>query len=230
MEYLFIDESGTMTNIYCEQFPYFIICLLHVKDLRKLKTITKQFISRNLNTLKSLGSKKMFRGDKFIEIKGSELSYNLKIEFAEHLCKYDVFDIVYIDIENKDIDKKLYKNKARAFNYLVDLCLGFVIKNDIFPKGDYSIQIDERNIKTNARKTLEDYLTMELGFKQNYINEVTVKYFDSSNNIYIQLSDFFSNLYYSYKRNNEKYNSIFEKMKNKGIVKYIFKFPMHKDK
>ena len=58
MEYLFIDESGTMTNIYCEQFPYFIICLLHVKDKRKLKTITKQFISRNLDTLKSLGSKK----------------------------------------------------------------------------------------------------------------------------------------------------------------------------
>ena len=53
MEYLFIDESGTMTNIYCEQFPYFIICLLHVKDLRILKTITKQFISRNLDILKS---------------------------------------------------------------------------------------------------------------------------------------------------------------------------------
>lgn len=94
MGFLLFEESGTLTNIYCEQFPYFIICLLDVKGKRKLKTITKQFISRNLNTLKSLGSKKMFRGDKFIEIKDSELSYNLKIEFAEHLCKYDVFDIV----------------------------------------------------------------------------------------------------------------------------------------
>lgn len=40
MGFLFFEESGTLINIYCEQFPYFIICLLDVKDLRKLKNIT----------------------------------------------------------------------------------------------------------------------------------------------------------------------------------------------
>ena len=171
MEFLFIDESGTMTTEYYDEFPFFVICLLHVKDKRKLKTITKRFVSKNLDRLKALNSNKMFKGDKFIEIKGSELDYNLKIELAEYLCKFDVFEIVYIDVENKNIEPNLYRNKARAFNYLVDLCLGFVIKKKIFPKGDYLIQIDERNIKTNAQKTLEDYLVMELGFKKNYMKE-----------------------------------------------------------
>lgn len=230
MEYLFIDESGTMTTEYCDKFPFFIICLLHVKDKRKLKTVTKRFISDNFDRLKALKSNKMFKSDKFIEIKGSELDYNLKIELAEYLCKYDIFDIIYIDIENKDIEEKFYKNKARAFNYAVDLCLGYAIKKKIFPKGNYIIQIDERNVKTNALKTLEDYLATELGLKNDYIEDVIVQYFDSANNVYIQLSDFFSNLYYSYKMNQDKYEFIFNKMKDRGILKLVFKFPEHKHK
>lgn len=230
MEYLFIDESGTMSTEYCEKFPFFIICLLHVLDKRKLKTITKRFISQHMEELKSLGSTKMFKNGKFIEIKGSELSYDLKIELARYLCKYEIFEIIYIDVNNKKVKEKLYRNKARAFNYLVDLCLGHTMLKKVLPKGEYHIQIDERNIKTNAQKTLEDYLAMELGFKKNYISDVSVEYFDSADNVYIQLSDFFSNLFYSYKMNNTGYKSIIDEMKQKGILKYIFEFPENKNK
>jgi hypothetical protein len=230
MEYLYIDESGTMTTEHNEKFPFFVICLIHVLDKRKLKTIVKRFISKNMEELKLLNSQKMFKEKKFVEIKGSELSYSLKIDFANYLCKYNVFKIIYIDVDNNQVDQKLYKNKARAFNYLVDLCLGYSIRKKILPKGDYSIQIDERNIKTNAQKTLEDYLNMELGLKKNYVNDVTVEYFDSADNTYIQISDFFSNLYFSYKMNNEGYKEIINQMIENNVLKLIFKFPENKNK
>lgn len=213
MEFLYIDESGSMTTEYHEEFPFFIICIIRVLEKRKIKSVIKRFISKNMDKLKSLHSSKMFRNGKFVEIKGSELTFELKESFVNYLCKYNAFEVIYIDVDNSNVDEKLYRNKARAFNYLVDLCLGYSIRKKILPKGDYLIQIDERNIKTNAQKTLEDYLYMELVLKKNYLNDITVQYFDSADNVYIQLSDFFSNLFYSYKMNPKDYDKLVEKMR-----------------
>ena len=138
-----------------------------------------------MDEFKNLGSNKIFKNGNFVEIKGSELSYDLKIKLASYLCKYNVFEIIYIDVDNSNINDKLYENKARAFNYLLDLCLGFTIRKKILPKCDYSIQIDERNIRNDAKRTLEEYLNIELGLKKNYVNNISVEYFDSANNKYI---------------------------------------------
>ncbi len=228
MEYLYIDESGTMTNKNIKEFPYFIICVIRVLDKRKLKSKIKRFISNNIVEIKLLNSSKMFRDGKFIEIKGSELTPQLKTKFVKYLCKEKLFEVFYIDVLNSAVEDRLYVNKARAFNYLIDLFLRFSIRKKLLPKGDYNIHIDERNVKTNAKKTLEDYIATELGIKEKYINDITVEYNDSSTNTFIQLSDFFSNLYYSFKMNESFYQPIINMLKEKEILKNIFVFPENK--
>ena len=226
MQYLYIDESGTMTTgEHVESFPYFVICILKVTNRDKLKKVIKRFISSHMTELKALNDGKMFIDDKFIELKGASLTRDLKMEFANYLCKSDLFEIYYIVVDNKRINPKTYNNKARAFNFLIDRCLTFLLNHHDLPYDDYNIQIDERNVKTNAQKTLEDYLATELGLHHELINDVKVSYCDSCNNSFIQLSDFFANLYYSYLRRKKQYKELIEDMISKGIIKNIFVFP-----
>ena len=231
MQFLYIDESGTMTNNKnTNSFPFFVISIVNVFDKEKLKRVVKRFISKNINELKTIDDGKMFKDNKFLELKGSTLTRDLKIQFASYLCKSNLFEIYYIIIDNKLINEKTYENKARAFNYFIDLCLTYQLHHNNLPKDDYCIQIDERNIKTNAQKTLEDYLAIELGLKQELINKVSVKYCDSCNNLLIQLSDFFANLCYSHIMTENSYTKLFEELENKKIIKHIFKFPNIKKK
>lgn len=228
MQYLFIDESGTMaTGENVKAFPYFVICILNVKNKEKLKRVVKRFISSHMDTLKELNDEKMFIDGKFIELKGSALTPTLKKELATYLIKSNLFEIYYIVVDNKTINPKTYNNRARAFNYLIDRCLTCLRNknNEILPFDDYIIQIDERNVKTNAQKTLEDYLATDLIIHQELINDVKVSYFDSCNNSLIQLSDFFANLYFSYLMKKQNYEDIVNEMKDKGIIKKIFIFP-----
>ena len=226
MQYLFIDESGTMaTGENVRAFPYFVICILNVKNKEKLKRIIKRFISSRFQRLKEIEDSKMFIADNFIELKGSALTPDLKKELANYLMQSDLFEIYYIVANNKTINPKTYNNKARAFNYLIDRCLTFLLNHKLLPYDDYNIQIDERNIKTNAQKTLEDYLATDLVIHQELINDVQVSYFDSCNNSLIQLSDFFANLYFSYLMRKKNYSELIDEMKSKGLIKKIFVFP-----
>ena len=226
MQYLYIDESGTMaTGKNVKDFPYFVICILNVKNKEKLKKVIKRFISSHMDTLKQLNDDKMFIDDKFIELKGSALTPNLKKELANYLMPSDLFEIYYVVANNKTINHKTYNNKARAFNYLIDRCLTCLLNHKYLPYDDYNIQIDERNIKTNAQKTLEDYLATDLVIHQELINDVQVSYFDSCNNSLIQLSDFFANLYFSYLMRKNNYKDLIKDMKSKGLIKKVFIFP-----
>lgn len=231
MQYLYIDESGTMaTGDNVNTFPYFVICILNVKNKEKLKRVIKRFISSRLERLKEIGDPKMFINDKFIELKGSALTSELKKEFAQYLMQSNLFEIYYIIANNKTINPKTYNNRARAFNYLIDRCMTYLLKHKFLPNDNYIIQIDERNVKTNAQKTLEDYLATDLVIHQELINDVEVSYFDSCNNSLIQLSDFFANLYFSYLMRKQNYTELIEEMKSKGFIKLIFDFPNKKKK
>ena len=231
MQYLFIDESGTMSiREHVKKFPFFVISILNVKDREKLKRVIKRFISKKYSILKEIDDGKMFNNDKFVELKGSSLPRNLKIEFAEYVSKYDLFDVYYIFVDNKLVNEKTYDNKARAFNYFIDLFLTYELHHNNLPKDSYYIQIDERNVKTNAQKTLEDYLATELSLKQELIDDVLVSYCDSSNNLLIQLSDFFANLFFSHKITNNSYIELFEKLEKQKTIKHVFYFPNRKRK
>lgn len=78
MEYLFIDESGSNTNQNVDQFPYFVICLIRIFDKEKLKKVLKRFISKYYNDLKNIDNGKMFKNNKFYELKGSSLNAEMK--------------------------------------------------------------------------------------------------------------------------------------------------------
>jgi len=70
MQYLFIDESGTMTKEYANHFPFFVICVINVFDRDKLKRVLKRFIQKNMDKLKlSDKENKMFKDGKFLELK-----------------------------------------------------------------------------------------------------------------------------------------------------------------
>ncbi|MCM1197025.1 MAG: hypothetical protein NC310_08175 [Roseburia sp.] len=169
---------------------------------------------------------KMFSNNKFHELKGSSLTKEMKMKFANYICRDNLFEIYYIRIENKNINNQLYSNKARAFNYIIGLSLLHNINNNNLPiKDDFILNIDERNVKTQSINTLEEYLNIKLGIEHELIDDLKVKYYDSSNNNIIQISDFFSNLYYSKLMTKGTYNKLFKDLEQKGYIKDFFYFP-----
>ncbi|MGN1208434.1 MAG: DUF3800 domain-containing protein, partial [Christensenellales bacterium] len=161
---IYIDESGSMTN-NCEEYkqPFFVISLIKVTKADILKKNLKRFVSDNLKLLKSIDKQnKMFINGKFAELKGSAFNGALKRKFVEKIIKDKPFELYYIKLHNKKAKPELLINKARAFNFLLKLFFQHNLKNRNFENDEYFLQIDERNIKTQAKNTLEDYLNTEL--------------------------------------------------------------------
>lgn len=224
---LYIDESGSLTN-NCEEYrqPFFIISIIKVKNEKILRRNLKRFVSSNMKILKKLEkSNKMFINGKFMELKGSALNGALKRTFVEEIIKDESFEIFYIKVYNSYIDNTFIQNKARAFNFLLKIFFEHNLRNKNLLDDEYFLQIDERNIKTQSKNTLEDYLNTELILNFKLLSKpLYVKYFDSAHNKFIQVADVFSNLYYSHCLTN-KYLDIFNNLQQKGIMKEIFIFP-----
>lgn len=224
---LYIDESGSMTS-NSEEYkqPFFIICIIKVNNAKVLTRNLKRFISNNLKLLKKIDIKhKMFINNKFAELKGSALNGAVKRKFVEYIIKNKPFEVFYIKLLNKQVNPLMISNKARAFNYLLKLFFQYNLRNKTFLDEEYFLQIDERNIKTQAKNTLEEYLNTALMLDDKLLtNEFKVQYFDSVNNKFIQVADVFSNLYYSHCMTNA-YTETFELLEKENILKEIFVFP-----
>lgn len=226
MEYLYIDESGTMTVSHNKTHPYFIISIVRAKNVDKLKRIYKRFVSSHKEELKKADQRGlMFNGLKFLELKGNCFTPKLKREFVNFFCKNNYFELFYIVAENSRITSKFYENTARAFNYLIRLALEYYIQNGYLSDDGLILQLDERNEKTETKHFLENYLQTELGLRDIVKNDCRVKYFDSANNCIIQIADVFSNLYFSELKTSAYTNEI-EQMKENGYLKHIFEFPI----
>lgn len=52
MEYLYIDESGTMTVSHYRTHPYFIISIVRAKDIDRIKRIYKRFVREHMGNFK----------------------------------------------------------------------------------------------------------------------------------------------------------------------------------
>ena len=224
---LYIDESGSLTN-NCEEYkqPFFIISIIKVKNEKVLHRNLKRFVSGNIKILKKLEkSNKMFINGKFTELKGSALNGALKRTFVDEITKDEPFELFYIKVYNSQVSNTFIQNKARAFNFLLKIFFEHNLRNKNLLDCEYFLQIDERNIKTQSKNTLEDYLNTELILNFNLLTKpLLVKYFDSAHNKFIQVADVFSNLYYSHCITN-KYGDIFANLKQKSILKEIFAFP-----
>lgn len=226
LEYLYIDESGSMTANYCNNNPYFVISIVRVLDKKMLHTSMKRFVRKNWNKLKS-GDRthKMFNGDKFLELKGSAMTKEMKKAFVAHLIEKKSFEVFYIVLDNRKVDMRLYKNTARAFNFMIKLAIHyFLTKRKLRRSEEILIQIDERNERPEAKLHLQEYLNTELQLNEDITQEITVNYFDSCNNSIIQLADFFANLKYSQLQTRE-YDAEFKKLLDSKILSGEFKFP-----
>ncbi len=225
MEHLYVDESGSMSCEHADAFPYFVICTIKVNDVEKLKRVYKRFVSKYFEKLKTLDDGKMFCGSKFKELKGSCFDYEMKENFVNYFCRSNIFEVYYLKVLNSKVKPNLYKNTARAFNYLYKLKLIYFLKKKYLPNSEYIIQFDNRNQKNESKNSLEDYLNTELHLDEELTEEIHVNYFDSENNTYIQIADVFSNIFYSYCFNPEKYSDIIKKAQRAKVLKGVFKFP-----
>ena len=228
MHYFFVDESGSITSEYSESFPYFVVALVKVFDKDKLKRKFKRFVSSNLKQLQAADIKgKMFdKNGKFLELKGCCFTPELKNKFIDYMTREKLFEVYYIKLVNDKLSSSLCQNKARCFNYLIKEALTYYYKKGYLERCGCVFQIDERNIRTEAKYLLQEYLNTELQFDNIISEEIQVNYFESSSNYLIQVADIFANFFYSYllsKNYKEKFNELLKKK----IVKHIFTFPLN---
>lgn len=168
MEYLYIDESGSMTSKYSDTYPYFVIAIVRASDPKKLKRIHKRFVEKHMEELQSVDkSFRMFKNNHFKELKGSAFTPNLKRKFVSYFCRQNTLEVFYIVLDNKEVKQNghLYDNTARTFNYLIRLALEYFITHGFLPDDQYEIQLDERNERTSSKHFLQTYLNTELRMK-----------------------------------------------------------------
>ena len=236
---IYIDESGSINNKINSHSP-FVISLIYVKDKDKLQRVYKRFVSSNLERLKELDKKrtdnkgkiikeggKMFNGNAFRELKGTQFDPEMKRKFLEFFSRKPYFEVFYIRVNNLKITNKFCENTARCFNYLLRLAFNFFITKKLLPDEECILQLDERNERTETKYFLENYLNTELILNGSCNGVFKISYFDSVNNHFIQIADVFSNWYFSHLITGQ-YDKEFQELQNKGIIKYIFDFPRKK--
>ena len=148
----------------------------------------------------------------------------MKEKFLDFFSKKPLFEVYYIRLNNHGLSAKLADNKARCFNYLLKTFMTYYISHDILPKDTYAFHIDERNIRTDAKYTLEDYLNTELLYNGIMTENISVEYLDSCANEMIQIADVFANIYYSFLMTG-KYKNKLNSLKKGKIIKDPFIFP-----
>ena len=234
--FLYIDESGSINNHDLRNNPYFVVAIIHTKDRKRLKTVYKRFVSKHMERLKELDQPQyrgkkliktggaMFQDGKFRELKGTYFDPEMKREFLEFFTKDPCFEVFYIKIDNSALKDHFCQNTARVFNYPLRLALGYFIKYGYLPNEECCLQLDERNERTDSKHFLEQYLNTELIMNGSCKGPFNVDYFDSSNNIIIQIADVMANLLYSHLKNN-CYEAELKMLQDKGVIKFIFEFP-----
>ena len=95
-----------------------------------------------------------YKTGRFKELKGSFMSNKTKRKFINYFCRNDLFNIYYICASNQMASNIFYSNKARAFNYLVRLCIEYNSINYNLKRDYNHLHIDERNVSTKTIATL----------------------------------------------------------------------------
>lgn len=234
---IYIDESGSINNHSLSQ-PYFVIALIKVNNKKKVLRTYKRFVSANYERLLELDKgkvnangkiirepNKMFKNGKFQELKGAQFDREMKSKFVETFSHTGGFEVYLIRLNNEKLTDGFCHDISTAFNYPLKKALEYFIKNSYLPNEDCHLQLDERNEKTDKKYFLEQYINTEFAAEKVTDKYIDVTYFDSSRNKLIQVADVFANLYYSHLMTN-KYSKEIETLRNAGILKFVFKFPL----
>ena len=126
-------------------------------------------------------------------------------------------------VDNRDLNEDFLDNPSQTFNYV--MCLNFkeLFSKNLLPHEECFLNLDERNEKARNVYFLENYLNTELPLEGYTDEHFHVQYFDSKDNVGVQIADF-SNILYSCLMD-DKIDYTLELMKEKGILKNIFRFP-----
>lgn len=230
---VFVDESGIIAKHKSDKTNYFVITLLFVRneDINIVKNSFKkyrlQIAKRKQELLDELVNNK--------EIKGSNVSEANKHYIYEKVIEKcgDKFEVGIILLNNNRVETKFRSNSSRAFNYLIKLFMqNHFIHSTMYKNLDkLTFIIDERNVATESKYTLQEYLNTELNLIENFCNEeIIVSYYDSKKFILLQMADFISNTYYRkfQKKHNDSGND--KIIKNVMILEKIFYFPIRNKK
>ena len=100
---MYIDESGSINPFITRLKRYFVVGIVIPKDKEKLKRIYKLFVRKHMEELRKADKyNKMFdENGNFIELKGSCLTKELKIKFANFFCRNNLFEVRYIILDKK---------------------------------------------------------------------------------------------------------------------------------
>ena len=228
---VFVDESGTIGKGKINRDDYVIVTLLLVRDedVEHLKKVFKKERLKVVNKKAIL--KEHLKLNK--EIKGSELSETEKSQIYKRIVEKcgDKFEIAVIVLNNKKATVKFRSNSSRVFNYLIKTFLNKHFKKNSKYKNVNQMHfvIDERNVATESKYTLQEYLNTELNLVETFSQEdIRVHYYDSKNYLLLQLADFISNTFYRYQQKNvQEAKGNVGLLLNQTSTRKVFKFPYY---
>lgn len=223
---VFIDESGVVRKEELETSDFFVIGMAFTNNERHIKKVFTRSRLKQLteDELTELKDKK--------EIKGSHISEARKAPIYEALVKKcaDDLEVGIIVLDLKAAENRLKQSSSRAFNFLIARYLSkYYRAHSKFQQSDHiSLYVDERNVATGAKFTLEEYLNTEYNIEDPICQgDISVQYLDSKNRNLIQLADFLANTFYrAYKKNSSEAKENMERLRPLLCNHKIFYFPL----
>lgn len=193
----FIDESGSISKGKIHQPDFFIIACIFTTNERQLNKVFKRERRKVLTEyqLNMLASKKEIKGSDMTE-EAKKKMYTTIVQKCAHL-----FEIGIIVLDNQKATERLRKVSSRTFNYILEKYLNeyyrhhshFQYFDEIF------LHIDERNVSTRNRDTLEEFLNTVINIDSPLCtDDIKVSYHDSRSYLMLQFADFVSNTFYRY--------------------------------
>ncbi len=221
------DESGSITKYLNHDHPYFVVALVKVNNVKRLRGAYHRFVSSNLEELKwqDHNAHKMFRDGEFVELKGSQMNKRIESRFIEFFADNTDIEVFYLLVDNRELNDDFLENPTQTFNYV--MCLNFkeLLSKNLLPSDECYLNLDDRNEKERSIFFLENYLNTELPLEGYTDEHFHVQYLDSKSSPGVQIADVFSNILYSCLMD-DRTDYTLELMKEKGVLKNIFTFPV----
>lgn len=222
----FVDESGSIKKGALRQKDFFVIAMIFTDNERFLNKVFKR---KRLQILDE-EERKILSETK--EIKGSDISESRKNKIYSALVEKcgENLEVGVIVLDLKCADDRLKQVSSRAFNFLIARYLSkwYSPHSKFNAAHDISFFVDERNVATGAKYTLEEYLNTEYNIEDPICEgNISVHYLDSKNRYLIQLADFIANTYYrAYKKNDPDARTNLELLKDVLCNRKVFYFPL----
>lgn len=223
---VFVDESGSVKKGLLSDRDYFVIAMIFTDNEKFLK---KVFTKQRLKVLTE-EEKQLLAQSK--EIKGSAIEERRKKRIYQAVvdkCCHDV-EVGVIVLDLKESEERLRNVSSRAFNFLLARYLSaFYKKHSKFSAFEcVDLYVDERNVKTGSKYTLEEYLNTEYNIEDPICEgDITVHYLDSKNRNLIQFADFLANTTYrAYKKGDSEAAENLEILKKILCHHRVFYFPL----